>query len=64
MQVLHQYGCTYNNVETILAIVINTIKQQREEFEYNSIDDFINENKTNVADNDIVKPLNHIDGLC
>lgn len=64
MQVLHQYGCTYNNVETILAIVINTIKQQREEFEYNSIDDFINENKTHVADNDIVKPLNHIDGLC
>ena len=64
MQLLYKYGCTYNNAETILAIVINTIKQQREELEYNSIDDFINENKTHVADNDIVKQLNHVDGLC
>lgn len=59
MQLLYKYGCTYNNAETILAIVINTIKQQREELEYNSIDNLRKGNKINCADNEIIRPLKH-----
>lgn len=63
-QLLHKHNCTYNNAETILSILVDTIKQQREELEYTSIDNFIKGNKVNIADNDIIQPLNHVDGLC
>lgn len=63
-QLLHQHNCTYNDTETILAILNDTIKQQREELEYRSIDDFIKGYKFHIADNDIIQPLNHVDGVC
>lgn len=63
-QLLHQHNCTYNDVETILTILNDTIKQQREELEYKSVDDFIKGDKFHIADNDIIQPMNHVEPYC
>jgi len=63
-QLLNQHSCTYTDAETIITILNDTIKQQREELEYKSVDDFIKGERFYIADNDIIQPLNHVDGWC
>lgn len=63
-KLLYQHHCTYNEAETILTMLSDTIKQQREELEYRSVDDFIKGNQSYIANNDVIEQLNHVDGLC
>lgn len=63
-QLLYKYNCTYNESDEILKLVTAEIKQQREELEYDDFDDFMKRNKTYIADNDVITPLNHVKGVC
>lgn len=61
---LHKYNCTYNEIDKIVELLQSWIKQSREENEYDTIDDYINGNKTRSVDNDIVQPMNHVEPYC
>lgn len=63
-QLLNQHKFTYNEIEHLISLLQDWIKQSREEYEYNTIDDFINGNRTNIADNVIVGGLNHVKDYC
>ena len=63
-QLLNRYDCTYNEAEEILSLMTAEIKQQRENKEYETISDFINSNKTRCVDDEIIKPLNHVEPYC
>lgn len=58
---LHQAECTYNETDKIIALLQSWVKQSRENREYNSASDYINNDKPYDADNDIIIPLNHVD---
>ncbi len=64
IQLLHKHACTYAESEDILSIVQDELKQQREQYEYDTVDDFINGYKNRNADDVIIKPLNHVEGFC
>lgn len=61
-QLLQKYSCTFNEAEKIIAILHDEIKQQREDLEFNTIDDFIMQIKTRIADDDPIVPINHVNG--
>lgn len=61
-QLLRQYNCTYCEAKEILELIASEINQQQEELEYETVDDYLNQNKTYCADNDIIRQLNHSDG--
>lgn len=61
-QLLQKHSCTFNEAEKIVAILHDEIKQQREDLEYNTIDDFIMQIKTHIADDDKIVSLNHVNG--
>lgn len=63
-QLLYRYGCTYNEAEEILSLITDEIKQQRENNEYETTTDYINDNKARCVDNDIIQPLNHVEPYC
>lgn len=63
-QLLYKYDCTYNQAEEIIEGFTDVIKQQREESEYDTIDDFISGKKTKCIDNDVIQPLNHFKPYC
>lgn len=63
-QLLYKHNCTFNEADEILFLITNEIKQQRENKEYDTINDFINGNKTKCVDNDIIEPLNHVEPYC
>ena len=63
-QLLNRYGCTYNEAKEILSLIAEESKQQRENNEYETMTDFINGNKTRCVDNEIIKPLNHVEPYC
>ena len=63
-QLMFKYGCTYNESDTIVRLLQDWIKQSRENREYNSMSDYINGNPTNSVNNEIIAPLNHVDGYC
>lgn len=63
-QLLHKYECTYNEADEILELITSEIKQQREDFEYDTLDDYINGNKTRCVDNEVIQPLNHVEPYC
>lgn len=63
-QLLYKYKCTYQDTENIISLLSDEIKQQRDELEYNDIDDYVIKRKTYFADNDIIKPLNHVEQYC
>ena len=59
-QLLYKNECTYNETDEILQLVTDEIKQQREDKEYNTVDDFLKGIKTCCADHKVIEPLNHI----
>ena len=64
LQLLNNYGCTYNEAEEILSLITAEIKQQCENKEYTTVSDFINGNKTRCVDDKIIQPLNHVEPYC
>ena len=63
-QMLKNHECTYSEVEEILALLTDEFKEQRNELEYATYDDYLSGNKTAHVDNDVVMTLNHVDGFC
>lgn len=63
-QLLHKNNCTYNESYKILQMVINELKQQQENIEYPTVDDYLSNHKTHNANNQVIAALNHIDGYC
>lgn len=61
-QLLANQKCTYSETEAILSLLTDEFKQQREELEYNTIDDYFNNQKSCNVSNRIIKSLNHVDG--
>lgn len=63
-QLLYKYQCTYNEAEEILQLVTDEIKQQRDNLEYDTIDDYLYGYKTNFVDGNVIQPLNHVEPYC
>lgn len=63
-QLLYRHNCTYNEAEEILKLITDEIKQQRENFEYDTFSDFMNDKKSRSADNEIIQPMNHVEPYC
>lgn len=63
-QLLHENNCTYNESYKILQMITNELKQQQENIEYSTVDDYLDNNKIYNADNQVVTALNHVDGYC
>ena len=63
-QMLKNHECTYSEVEEILALLTDEFKEQRNELEYATYDDYFSGYKTNHVDNDVVMALSHVDGFC
>lgn len=63
-QMLKNNQCTYSEAERILDILTDGFKQQREELEYDTFDDYFVGHKVYNADNQVVQSLNHVDGIC
>ena len=62
-QMLKNHECTYSEVEEILALLTDAIKEQRNELEYATYDDYFSGHKTAYVGNDVVMSLNHVDGF-
>lgn len=56
-KILKKHGCTYMESEEILYLLISEFKAQKQELEYKTFQDFINNHKTFNADNVIVSAL-------
>lgn len=63
-QLLANESCTYNEVDKIIETLQDWIKQSRQDNEYDTVNDFVNGNKTRCVDDDLVKPLNHVEPYC
>lgn len=63
-QLLNENNCTYNESYKILQMVTNELKQQQENIEYPTVDDYLSNHKTHNANNQVIAALNHIDGYC
>lgn len=63
-QMLRNNQCTYAETERILELLNDEFKQQRENLEYETLDDYIAGYKTNHVDNKVIQSLNHVDGFC
>lgn len=61
---LKNHECTYSEVEEILALLTDEFKEQRNELEYATYDDYFSGHKTAYVGNDVVMSLNHVDGFC
>lgn len=58
-QLLHATGCTYDEAEQILEITRKEFAQQREELEYDTVENYLTGKKVKDAGNIIVQKLNH-----
>lgn len=63
-QLLRKHNCTYKEANEILSLLNDEFKQQREDFEFESIDDYIKGNKTRNVENSVIQPLNHVEPYC
>ena len=63
-QLLHENNCTYDESYKILQMVTNELKQQQENIEYSTVNDYLVNNKTHDANNQVITALNHVDGYC
>ena len=66
IQLLNRYNCTYKDADEIIKILTDEIKQQRDEIDLeivinNNMYKFLNKH---LSDNEIVKPLNHVEPYC
>lgn len=62
-QMLKNHECTYSEVEEILALLTDEFKEQRNELEYATYDDYFSGHKIAYVGNDVVMSLNHVDGF-
>lgn len=60
---LKNHECTYSEVEEIFALLTDEFKEQRNELEYATYDDYFSGHKTAYVGNDVVMSLNHVDGF-
>ena len=63
-QLLQQNGCTYNEAMKILNLVTAELKQQQENLEYATFDDYFAGTKTADVSDRVVTALNHVNGYC
>lgn len=63
-QLLHENNCTYDESYKILQMVTNELKQQQENIEYPTVDDYLDNNKIHNANNQVITALNHVNGYC
>lgn len=63
-QLLQQNNCTYNEATKILNLVTAELKQQQENLEYATFDDYFLGTKTADANDKVVTALNHVDEYC
>ena len=63
-QILYNSQCTYDESEKILTMLLNEMKQQRKELEYDEIDAYYSGVKSHDAGNSVITPLNHVNGYC
>lgn len=63
-QLLQQNNCTYNEATKILNLVTAELKQQQENLEYATFDDYFAGTKTADANDKVVTALNHVDEYC
>ena len=63
-QILNEQECTIDDAEKIIQLLSSYIKQQREDIEYGSTDNYILNRKINNASNKIIEAMNHTDGYC
>lgn len=63
-QLLYKFSCTYDECDEIIQLVLDEVKQQREDFEYNTVNDYISGYKSRNAGDIIIKPLNHVSPYC
>lgn len=63
-QMFKKHECTYSEVEEILSLLTDEFKEQRNELEYATYDDYFSGHKTSHVNNDVVMALNHVDGIC
>lgn len=61
-QLLNKYNCTFSKSETIIKLISDYWKQKREELEYETLDDYFSQHKTDCVDNKIIIPMNHVEG--
>lgn len=59
-QLLFNNQCTYFETEKVIALIQDELRLQRENIEYDSIDNLRKGNKINCADNEIIRPLKHV----
>lgn len=59
-QFLSNNQCTYYKTEQILELLKGEFQQQKTNIEYTSINDFMCSKKSACADNELIRPLNHV----
>ena len=63
-QLLKNNQCTYAEAEELLFLLISEFREQRNELEYATYDDYFAKHKTKNVDNDVIKALNHVENFC
>lgn len=63
-QMLKNHECTYSEVGEILSLLTDEFKEQRNELESATYNDYFSGHKTSHVNNDVVMALNHVDGIC
>ena len=63
-QFLFDRQWTYDEVEGILSLLQAEFKQRRENYEYDTFEDWKHNHKTAYANDIVIKPLKHIDEFC
>lgn len=58
-QLLKQHQCTYNEAEKIISDLQFELKRQREEKEYETLDDYFAGIKSHICDNEIIECWKH-----
>lgn len=61
-QLLCKNSCTYDEAYKILKMVTDELKQQQENLEYVTYDDYFAGTKTDDVSNKVITPLNHAGG--
>lgn len=60
-QLIHSKNCTYKETDEIIKILSDEIKQQREDYEYETVENYLRNCKKRNADNIVIESLHHVD---
>lgn len=63
-QLLKNHQCTYSEAEKVLSLLTDEFREQRNELEYATYDDYFAQHKAKNVDNEIIQALNHVEGFC